>query len=165
MPVRRCPVPLASDDAAEIIPELSSPGMLMTDGCHGAHGRNHGHRLSASAHQVPSGCCGGPGLAASGSGPQVASHWQPARRCGPACGQQPTSVSTHIVRSPSRGPACLAARIPAIAVGAGRAGLGAKCRPGLLRQPCRGNKDGPAGIKGQPCGNKRHSLRPPALRE
>ena len=33
----RCPVPLASDDA-EIIPELSSPGMLMTDGCHGAAG-------------------------------------------------------------------------------------------------------------------------------
>ena len=32
-----CPVPAASDDAV-LIPELPSPGMLMTDGTHGATG-------------------------------------------------------------------------------------------------------------------------------
>ena len=33
----RCPVPAASDDAV-LIPELPSPGMLMTDGTHSATG-------------------------------------------------------------------------------------------------------------------------------
>ena len=77
-----CPVPLASDDA-EIIPELSSPGMLMTSGRLSRCGRNHGHRQSALAHQVPcSTACCGPGL-----GLPLSLH------AAAACGQQPTSVS------------------------------------------------------------------------
>ena len=37
MHAARCPVPAASDDVV-LIPELPSPGMLMTDGTHGATG-------------------------------------------------------------------------------------------------------------------------------
>jgi hypothetical protein len=77
-------VPLASDDA-EIIPELSSPGMLMTDGCHGAAGITCGHRQSAHAHQVPCSSCG-PGL-----GLPLSLH------AAAACGQQPTSVSALVI--------------------------------------------------------------------
>ena len=77
----RCPAPVAST-SAELIPELSSPGMLMTDGCHwrhGATGITHCHRQSAHAHQAH--CCG--------PGPLVPFSLHAAV----AGGLQPTSVS------------------------------------------------------------------------
>ena len=108
-------MPLASDDS-EIIPELSSPGMLMTDGCHGAAGITV---IDSRLRLIR------PPVAVLGSGCRSA--------CTPLRLRATADLSKHTIVA---GP-CLAARIPAIAVGAGRAG--AKCRPGLLRQPC-GNK-------------------------
>ena len=86
----RCPAPVAST-SAELIPELSSPGMLMTDGCHwrhGATGITHCHRQSAHAHQAH--CCG--------PGPLVPFSLHAAV----AGGLQPTSVSAPSSRAAAR---------------------------------------------------------------
>ena len=80
-------VPIASTNA-EVILGLSSPGMLMTDGCHGATGTRCHHRQSAHAHQAP---CGGPGQLAPCS-----------LHAAVAGGLQPTSVSAPSSRAAAR---------------------------------------------------------------
>ena len=86
----RRPVPIASTNA-EVILGLSFPGMLMTDGCHGATGTHtaiHHHRQSAHAHQAP--CCGPGRLAPCSLHAAVAG------------GRQPTSVSAPSSRAAAR---------------------------------------------------------------
>ena len=86
----RRPVPIASTNA-EVILGLSSPGMLMTDGCHWRHGATGSHTVrcqSAHAHQAP--CCG--------PGPLVPFSLHAAV----AGGLQPTSVSAPSSRAAAR---------------------------------------------------------------
>ena len=86
---RQLPVPMP-----KLIPELSSPGMLMKDGCHwrhvatGTHTVIRWHRQSAHAHQAP--CCG--------PGPLVPFSLHAAV----AGGLQPTSVSAPSSRAAAR---------------------------------------------------------------
>ena len=104
MHAARCPAPAASDDVV-LIPELPSPGMLMTDGTHGATGITviDGRLILLRPPQAVA-VVAPPGA------------FQLARRGGlraTADLSKRTIVAGH-------GPACLASQIPAIADGPGR---------------------------------------------
>ncbi len=125
---------LSLSDDAEIIPELSSPGMLMTDGCHGAAGitvidsRLMLIRSPVQVAVLASGCLSACTLHAA------------------ACGQQPTSVSALVIFA---GPhAWRHGSRPSPSAQAGQELNGA-----------RGCCANPAGKKGQPCGSKWTALR------
>ena len=125
-----CPLPVT-------MPNLSSsypfPGMLMTGGCHGATGITvMDSRLMLI--RPPVAVLASPGLPFS-------------LHAAAACGRQPTSVSALFSR-PARGPHVWRhGSRPSPSAHAGQ-DLNA-----------RGRDAGPAGIKGQPCGNKGTALR------
>ena len=113
MHAARCPAPAASDDVV-LIPELPSPGMLMTDGTHGATGITviDGRLILLRPPQAVA-VVAPPGA------------FQLARRGGlraTADLSKRTIVAGH-------GPACLASQIPAIADGPGRGRPGQRLRP------------------------------------
>ena len=131
MHAARCPVPAASDDVV-LIPELPSPGMLMTDGTHGATGITviDGRLILL---RPPVAVVTPPGVTFS-------------LHAAAACGLQPTSVSAlssratgpHVWRHRSRpSPTALAAAGPDSACGPDIAGF-QPGNAGLSPEDCAG---------------------------
>ena len=102
----RCPAPVAST-SAELIPELSSPGMLMTDGCHWRHRCDRNHTLPSTV-----GSCS--------SGPLLRSWPISALQLARRGGRRATADLSKRTIIAGCGPACLEALTSAIADGPGR---------------------------------------------